>query len=56
MYIHVYLSVSCTCIYMEIHLYGTLAYIKVGKQRQLTQTNNTDKAMNIHVHVHAHVH
>ena len=39
-------------IHVQIHVYGTLAYVKVGRKAQI---NNTHKAMNIHVHVHVHV-
>ena len=48
---------TCTCIIIhipllvEIHVYSTLAYVKVGGKKA-TQTNNTHKAMNIHVHVY----
>ena len=43
--------------YMEIHVYSTLAYVKVRRKgRKATQTNNNYKAINTHVHVHVHVH
>ena len=52
MYMYISVRVLCMCMYKEIHVqihvYGTLAYVKVGRK---AQTNNTHKAMNIHVHV-----
>ena len=39
-------------MYMEIHVYSTLAYTRVGREeRQPTQTKKT---MNMHVHVPVH--
>ena len=46
--------------YMEIHVYSTLAYVKVRRKgRKATQTNNTTKpltCMYMYMYIHVHVH
>ena len=37
-----------------MHVYSTLAYVKVGRKER--QPRHTHNAMNIHVHVHVQVH
>ena len=53
-YIWSFVSIKCqsvqNVIYMEIHVYSTLAYVWVGREER--QPRQTIWAMNMHVHVH----